>query len=148
MRKFVITLLILSVCLIAACSPETTNEEKRKDGNVLLTVFPDPNLAAGKPYGYLFHFTEAFTKYKGKRLAINAYHHETGEQIKPVASEIIIEPPPGYSSLERFTATFEVPYSGFWRYEVTLDGEFYAEVAVFVGEKKMDKSIIEMVRID
>jgi hypothetical protein len=39
-----------------------------KDGKVLLMVAPDPSLSAGKPYGYLFHFTRNATK-RGIRMS-------------------------------------------------------------------------------
>lgn len=89
---------------------------------------------AGKPYGYLFHFTAPFETFKGKDLAIYAYHKETGEKVTVVSPQTIKEPSSGYSSLERFTATFEVPFSGLWRYEVVLDDEFYADVVLLVKE--------------
>jgi hypothetical protein len=105
-----------------------------KDGKVLLLVSQDPSLSAGKPYGYLFNFTAPFETFKGKELAIYAYHKETGEKITGLSPETIKEPSTGYSTLERFTATFAVPKSGLWRYEVVLDGEFYADVVLAVKE--------------
>ncbi|WP_419888327.1 hypothetical protein ACN6MT_23630 [Neobacillus niacini] len=105
-----------------------------KDGKVLLMVAPDRSLSAGKPYGYLFHFTVPFETFKGKELAIYAYHKETGEKITGFAPETIKEPSTGYSTLDRFTATFAVPKSGLWRYEVVVDGEFYADVVLAVKE--------------
>ena len=105
-----------------------------KDGKVLLMVAPDPSLSAGKPYGYLFDFTAPFETFKGKELAIFAYHKETGEKITGLPPETIKEPSTGYSTLERFTATFAVPKSGLWRYEVVLEGEFYADVVLVVKE--------------
>ncbi|MGE6260754.1 hypothetical protein ACQKCU_23230 [Heyndrickxia sporothermodurans] len=71
---------------------------------------PDPNLVAGKPFGYIFHFIAPFETFKGKKLAIYAYHKETGEKITAVSPFAIKEPSPRYSSLERFTTTFEVPF--------------------------------------
>lgn len=105
-----------------------------KDGKVLLLVAPDPALSAGKPYGYLFHFKAPFETFKGKELAIYAYHKETGEKITGLSPETIKEPSTGYSTLERFTTTFSVPKSGVWRYEVVVDGEFYADVVFTVKE--------------
>jgi hypothetical protein len=105
-----------------------------KDGKVLLLVAPDPSLSAGKPYGYLFDFTAPFETFKGKELAIYAYHKETGEKITGLSPETIKEPSSGYSTLERFTVTFAVPKSGLWRYEVVVDGEFYADVVLAVKE--------------
>ncbi|MEC1520723.1 hypothetical protein P9D43_01590 [Neobacillus niacini] len=104
-----------------------------KDGKALLMVAPDPSLSAGKPYGYVFHFTAPFETFKGKELAIYAYHQETGEKITGLSPETINEPSTGYSTLERFTATFTIPKSGVWRYEVELDGEFYADVVFAVN---------------
>jgi hypothetical protein len=105
-----------------------------KGGKVLLMVAPDPSLSAGKPYAYLFNFTAPFETFKGKELAIYAYHIETGEKITGLSPETIKEPSTGYSTLERFTATFAVPKSGLWRYEVVVDGEFYADVVLAVKE--------------
>ena len=89
-------------------------------------------MQAGNHFLYLFHFTAPFETFEGKELGIYAYHKETGENITAVSPITIKEPSSGYSSLERFTATFEVPYSGMWRYEVELDGLFYADVVLFV----------------
>jgi hypothetical protein len=110
----------------------TYRDEYVKDGTALLSVAPDPFLESGKPFGYLFHFTAPFETFEGKELGIYAYHKETGEKITAVSPITIKEPSSGYSSLERFTANFEVPYSGMWRYEVELDGLFYADVVLFV----------------
>ncbi|WP_419955064.1 hypothetical protein ACN6MT_05690 [Neobacillus niacini] len=115
---------------------EETKENRdvyTKDGKALLIVAPDPSLSAGKPYGYVFHFTAPFETFKGKELAIYAYHQETGEKITGLSPETINEPSAGYSTLERFTATFTIPKSGVWRYEVVLDGEFYADVVFAVN---------------
>jgi PBP1b-binding outer membrane lipoprotein LpoB len=103
-----------------------------KDGKVLLMVAPDPSLSAGKPYGYIFHFTAPFETFKGKELAIYAYDKETGEKIIGLSPETIKEPSTGYATLERFTVTFAVPKSGLWRYEVVLDGKSYADVVLAV----------------
>lgn len=143
-------ILFATVVALIACSSETVKEPKKikeettdnwklrdefvKDGETLLTVALDPALEAGKPYGNLFHFTALFETFKGKDLAIYAYHKETGEKVTTVSPQTIIEPSSGYSTLERFTATFEVPISGLWRYEVVLDDEFYADVVLLVKE--------------
>ena len=58
-----------------------------KDGKVLLMVAPDPSVSAGKPYGYLFDFTAPFETFKGKELAIYAYHKDTGEKITGLLPE-------------------------------------------------------------
>ena len=54
------------------------------------------------------------------------------KKLQDCSQKIIKEPSKGYSTLERFTATFAVPKSGLWRYEVVLDGEFYADVVLAV----------------
>lgn len=97
---------------------------------VLFSIFPDPALSAGKPYGYMFSFNEPFVAYKGKELSIFAYHEETGERITALSSEKIMEPSSGYSSLNRFTTTFELPVGGKWRIEVVLDGKAYGDVII------------------
>ncbi|MGP4079428.1 hypothetical protein ACTWQL_05885 [Pseudalkalibacillus sp. R45] len=110
-------------------------EEYKKDGKVLLNVHPAQSLVAGKPFGYLFSFTESFETFKRKKLAIHAYHKETDEKLTVVSPKTVDKPSPGYSSLERFTANFEMPKGGIWRYEVVLDGEFYADVVLSVKDR-------------
>lgn len=113
-----------------------------ENNRVLLSVFPDPALTAGKPYGYMFSFSEPFETFKGKELAIYAQHLESGDRITALAPQKITEPSPGYPSLERFTHTFEVPVSGLWKYEVLVDGQFYGDVILSVTEKKIESKII------
>ncbi|MGF2617433.1 hypothetical protein FZC84_15080 [Rossellomorea vietnamensis] len=111
-------------------------------------VFPEQGLTAGKPSGYLFSFQEPFDVYKGKELTIDALNKETSEKIS-VVSKIIKEPSPGYSSLQRFTANFEIPYGGLWKYEVKLNGEYYGDVVLSVNEEigiEMPEDIPEFVK--
>ncbi|MCU9614581.1 hypothetical protein OEV98_13635 [Caldibacillus lycopersici] len=104
------------------------------DGKMLLEVFPDPTLSAGKPYGYLFHFTEPFVAYDGKTMEIYATQKETGDRIHVLPAEKITEPSVGYDSLEQFVATFEIPKSGIWKLMIYFDKEFYGDVVLFVDE--------------
>ncbi|XXM73111.1 hypothetical protein ACQ0QQ_04210 [Lysinibacillus sphaericus] len=106
--------------------------EYKKGEKVIFSIFPDPGLQAGKPYNYMFHFTEPFNKYEGKNLSISAVHKDTGERTQVFAPQKITEPSSGYTGLERFTASFQVPYSGIWKYEVYLDDSFYGDVIVKV----------------
>ncbi|WP_053366487.1 hypothetical protein [Bacillus sp. FJAT-27245] len=108
-----------------------------KDGEVLLEVFPDPALHAGKSFGYIFHFKEPYETFKGKKLSIYAYPEQMGEKIIALPPETIKEPTSGYRTLERFPVIFEVPRGGLWRYEVLLDDKFYADVVLLV--KRQDK---------
>jgi hypothetical protein len=108
--------------------------EYSQHGKVMFTVFPDPALSAGKPYGYLFSFKESFAAYNGKNLEIYATHQETGERIKVLSSEKITEPTPGYRSLERYTTSLTVPKSGRWKYEIYFDGALYGDVVLAVME--------------
>ncbi|NLP52106.1 hypothetical protein HC179_15485 [Bacillus sp. RO1] len=116
--------------------------EYKENQNILFSIFPDPELEAGKPYGYIFNFAEPFKTYKGKELSISALNKETGERVQVLSPQKIIEPSSGYSSLQRFTVTFQVPYGGIWKYQVYLDGKAYGDVAVSVDEKAKDGSII------
>ncbi|MGG0718470.1 hypothetical protein ABE096_12875 [Robertmurraya massiliosenegalensis] len=100
----------------------------RKNGMELFSVFPDPFLTAGKPFGYIFSFKESFETYKGKAIKIDIIHQETGERINVLPSQKITEPTPGYSSLNRFTTEFTVPNAGLWKYEVYLDEKLYGDV--------------------
>lgn len=139
------SILFLIACIMIGCSETTANQEKDKDivwevrneyfidDELLFRVFPDPTLTAGEPYGYLIHFTEPFETFEGKKLAIYAVHKETGKRETAMSPMTITEPSPGYSSLERFTATFKLPYKGLWRYEIVLDEQFYGDVILMVN---------------
>lgn len=109
--------------------------EYYRDSKVLFSVYPDPNLSAGKPYGYVFSFKEPFDTYKGKEIAIYATHRESGERINVLPSKKIIEPSSGYSSLGRFTTTLIVPEGGHWKYEIFFDKKLYGDVVLSVGEE-------------
>ena len=144
-----LALIFIPILSLVSCSPEKgatgMKEEKvnwearseyKKNEKVLLTVYPEPTLVAGKSSGYIFHFTEPFETFKGKELAIYATHKETGEKISVVEPLKVEESSPGYSSLQRFTANFEIPEKGLWRYEVFLDKEFYADVVFLVTDEQ------------
>ncbi|MDM5227385.1 hypothetical protein QUF73_14360 [Cytobacillus sp. NJ13] len=115
--------------------------EYKVNQTIKFSILPDPNLKAGMPYGYIFSFAEPFDTYKGKELSISALHKETGERIQVLPHQEIIEPSPGYPSLQRFTTTFTLPYEGLWKYEVYLDGKAYGDVVVTVAEKAKDAPI-------
>jgi hypothetical protein len=108
--------------------------EYSRNGKVLFSVFPDPNLSAGKPFGYMFSFKEPFVTYEGKEIEIYAIHKETGERINVLPSEKVTDPSPGYSSLGRFTTSLIVPKGGLWKYEVFFDKKFYGDVVLSVGD--------------
>jgi hypothetical protein len=105
-----------------------------RNGKVLFNVFPDPYLAASKPFGYIFSFKEPFETYKGKEIEIYATHTKSGKRIKVLPSEKITEPSSGYSSLGRFTTRLVIPEGGLWKYEVFFDEKFYGDVVLPVGE--------------
>jgi hypothetical protein len=105
-----------------------------RNGKVLFSVYPDPTLSAGTPYGYMFSFNEPFDTYKGKEMEIYALHRETGERINVLPSEKITEPSSGYSSLGRFTTALTVPEGGLWKYEIYFDKNFYGDVVLSVAE--------------
>jgi len=139
-----LALLFIPILSLVSCSPEKSTEETvnwearseyKMNEKVLLTVYPEPTLLADKSSGYIFHFTEPFETFKGKELAIYATHKETEEKISIVEPLIVEEPSSGYSSLQRFTANFEIPEKGLWRYEVLLDKEFYADVVFLVKDE-------------
>lgn len=106
-----------------------------RNGKVLFSVFPDPYLSAGKPFGYLFSFKEPFDTYKGKYIEIYAIHKETGERVHVLKSNKITEPSSGYSSLGRFTTTLTVPKGGLWKYQVYLNNKLYGDVVLSVREE-------------
>lgn len=109
-------------------------------GNELLAVYPDPELKAAQPYGYLFHFTAPFETFQDRTLAIYATHLRTGFRQLAAVPTVITEPSSGYPSLGRHTASFSLPISGMWRYEVELDGKPYADVDLPVQEPSWDIS--------
>ncbi|MER2261020.1 MAG: hypothetical protein ABS934_03325 [Psychrobacillus sp.] len=147
---FLFSIVIALLFSFAGCSEKSTresNEDKKdtlvnwgvrddyvQDEKVLMTVVPDPNLKAGKSFGYLFSFTAPFETFEKKKLAIYAYHKETEEKITVLPPKTIEEPSPGYSTLSRFPVVAKVPKSGIWRYEVILDDKFYADIVLELKE--------------
>ncbi|MGE7768060.1 hypothetical protein [Peribacillus sp. NPDC096540] len=117
-------------------------DEYSRNSKVLFSVYPDPNLSAGKPYGYVFSFKEPFDTYKGKEIEIYAIHRETGERINVLPSKKITEPSSGYSSLGRFTTTLIVPEGGLWKFEVFFDKKLYGDVVLSVGEETIQNKLI------
>ncbi|MBG9586280.1 hypothetical protein [Cytobacillus firmus] len=115
--------------------------EYKVNQKMKFSILPDPYLKVGTPYGYIFSFQEPFNTYKGKELSISAFHKETGERIQVLSQQKIIEPSPGYPSLQRFTTTFTLPYEGLWKFDVYLDGKSYGDVVVSVAEKAKDDPI-------
>ncbi len=110
--------------------------EFNRDGQEVFSVLADPALKAGEPFGYIFSFQEPFNVFEGKELSITAVNQENGERIQALDPLKITEPSSGYSSLQRFTTTFEIPYGGLWTYEVYLDGDGYGEVAVDIADEE------------
>jgi hypothetical protein len=111
-----------------------------KKGKALFQIFPDPELVAGTPYGYMIHFTEPFTQFSGKKLSIVATHKETGTKVTAMEPQTISSPSPGYKGLERFTASFGLPLHGIWKYEVLLDGANYGDAVLEVKEPSWEVS--------
>ncbi|QFT87499.1 hypothetical protein FIU87_02445 [Bacillus sp. THAF10] len=132
--------------------PQNVSGDDVTQTGELFSVMPDPLLHAGKPYGYIFSFHEPFDTYEGKELSVTAVHEETEHRVQAVESELITEPSSGYTSLERFTTTFELPYGGEWKLEVYLNGQGYGETVVQVADdpnpfqKQLTKMEVELVR--
>jgi len=131
--------------------PLSDRTEYYEDGKLKLAIYPDPELSAGRTSGYIFHFTAPYDEFKDRRLLIQAEYVEakkvggTGEmkEIKThvtIADEIITEPSSGYTGLERYTALAAVPLPGKWRYIVELDGNFYGDAELTVGESSWSTS--------
>ncbi|MGM0842883.1 MAG: hypothetical protein ACQEWE_19280 [Bacillota bacterium] len=125
-------------------SPNTwkVTHDYEENNKVIFSIFPEPELHADMPNGYIFSFKEPFDTFKGSELSISAVHKETGKRIEVLSPQKIKEPSPGYSSLQRFSTSFQVPYSGLWRYEVYLDGKVYGDVVVNVSEKIEESPIM------
>ncbi|MDF2836395.1 MAG: hypothetical protein K0Q63_2035 [Paenibacillus sp.] len=110
-------------------------------GELLLQVFPDPELKAGKTYGYLFHFANPTKKkFIGKKLAIDAVHLETGQRFVAVPLVSMDEQLYAETSWERYIVQCALPFGGLWRYEVKLNGTPYASVVLDVGEPDWEPS--------
>jgi hypothetical protein len=108
-------------------------------GRQLFTVSPEPDLKAGAIAGYIFHFTEPFTAFKGKKLTIEAVHLRSGIR-ETVSSEVIVRPSSGYPGLQRYTMRFALPLGGMWRFDVLLDGKLYGDVRLSLLEPSWDIS--------
>ncbi|MFF2886542.1 DUF4871 domain-containing protein [Paenibacillus sp. NPDC057967] len=104
------------------------------NGKLIVEVFPDPGLRAGAPFGYLFHFAAPFSDLLSKSLSIEAVHLPTGQSVTVVEPTVVEVPSSGYAGLERWTTSFALPVGGMWRYEISLDGEYYADVVLDVAE--------------
>ncbi|WP_240418475.1 DUF4871 domain-containing protein [Paenibacillus periandrae] len=118
----------------ALTDPWTARMEYRLHNQTLFTIFPDPNLTAGKPFGYMIHFTAPFDTFAGNQIAISAYHQETGMRVIALPPQTITQPSSGYPGLERFTTTFALPLGGMWRYEVLVNNQLYGDVVLSVAE--------------
>lgn len=110
------------------------------NGVRLFTIYPDPQLSAGKTYGYMINFTAPFEQFEGKILTIRTVHKETGMVVTATPHIMIKEGSSGYSSLDRFTTSFALPLSGLWGYEVELDGIKYGDAVLSVAEPSWDVS--------
>ncbi|SFL74976.1 protein of unknown function [Paenibacillus sp. 1_12] len=119
---------------VGKVDPWSVRMEYQQNGTTLFNIFPDPNLSAGKPFGYMIHFTAPFDTFAGNQITINAFHKETGTRITALHPQTITTPSSGYPGLERFTTTFALPLSGIWRYEVMLNGQFYGDAVLSVAE--------------
>ncbi|QPC48261.1 hypothetical protein [Mangrovibacillus cuniculi] len=110
----------------------TIRDQFIKDGEVLFTIFPDPNVTNGKKFGYLVNFTEPLERFKGRELAVYATHRDRRTQRVLFTPKVITEPSEGYDSLQRFTFEGKLDWSGHWRFIVVLDGEFYGDTVLFI----------------
>jgi len=113
---------------------EEVRSRYSENGKLLMEVFPDPYLAAGSDYGYLFHLTAPFEELKGRTLSITARHIRTGLEITALEPDVITEPSSGYAGLDRLTVSFALPIGGLWRYVLELDGKDYGNVVLDVEE--------------
>lgn len=101
---------------------------------LLLEVFPDPELKAGKEYGYIFHFAKLQREVEGKEFAIDIVHLETGRRFSAVKPFVVEVQNLAELQFERYIVRCVLPIGGLWRYEVKLDGKPYADVVLDVGE--------------
>ncbi|MFE5323501.1 hypothetical protein ACFQ88_32945 [Paenibacillus sp. NPDC056579] len=127
--------------VVSSNKPAGERTQYYENGKLLFSVFPDPELKAGRPYGYLFSFQAPFEELRGKSLAIYAEHVHSGYKVTAAAPAAITEPSSGYQGLERFgVANLGLPLSGLWRYTVELDGKRYGDVTLFVPESSWELS--------
>lgn len=111
-----------------------------KDGRQLLQVFPDPEMKAGQTYGYIFSFAELGVEEEGKTLAIEAVHLATDRRETVIKPYVLTPEALANTSFERYTASFALPLEGFWQFEVLVDGTFYADAIVSVGQASWEPS--------
>ncbi|NOU97256.1 DUF4871 domain-containing protein [Paenibacillus sp. LMG 31456] len=116
--------------------------EYYEHGKLLFAVFPQPELTAGNPAGYIFHFTAPFNELQGKMLTIYAIHKKSGLKVTAVAPIEITKPSSGYKGLERFGTHFALPIGGVWRYVVELDGKLYGDVELTLKEPSWEPTSI------
>ncbi|MFD0588931.1 hypothetical protein ACFQZE_13090 [Paenibacillus sp. GCM10027627] len=114
--------------------PSMTDASYYENDKLVMQVFADPGLIAGKSFGYLFHFTDPIETFIDKGIRITATHEATGQNVTAMSSVQIKGPSSGYSGLHRFTPSFALPLEGLWRFEVWVDNELHAIVQLNVGE--------------
>lgn len=113
-------------------------QEYYRGSELLLQVFPAPELRAGEEYGYIFHFANITKSFIGKELAIDAVHLETGQRVVAAPPAVIDEERYAEASWERYIVQCALPLGGLWRYEVKLSGAVYASVVLDVGEPEWE----------
>lgn len=121
-------------------SEEEVRQEYYKNEKLIFSVFPDPDLEAGKTFGYLFHFTAPFEELRDRMLSIYAVHIESGQKFTVQQPMKVTEPSSGYPGLQRFAVFSGLPISGKWRYTVELDGREYGDVVLSVKEPTWELS--------
>ncbi|MEK3884504.1 hypothetical protein [Paenibacillus sp. PL2-23] len=135
-----VTVLGVAIYLLSNGEPSTRQDalsqwaSYNQQGELLYRINPDPNVQAGKSYGYIFSFEAPFDTFEGKQLAIMAKHTLTGQQI-PISTELIQSPSPGYDSLNRYSVQFTLPSGGVWVTTVRIDGEVYGESLMVLQEE-------------
>ncbi|QJC50507.1 hypothetical protein HGI30_02140 [Paenibacillus albicereus] len=111
-----------------------------RDGKVVLQAFPEGNgLKAGLRQGLLLVFDEPTSAHRGEEVTVTAVHEATGAR-ETIADALVGEAGPDSQPLERFGASFVLPYGGMWRVEATLDGTFYGDVVLAAAEPEPAES--------
>ncbi|UTR10073.1 hypothetical protein MM300_19685 [Evansella sp. LMS18] len=98
------------------------------DFDILFRMVPDPELTAGEEFEYVFSFFEEYEVYDGKEVAITAKHQDTEESVTLAEPQKRSE-----EEMERLEVSVTLPEGGFWTFEVSLDGELYGDVEIFVS---------------
>ncbi|TCZ79944.1 DUF4871 domain-containing protein [Paenibacillus albiflavus] len=99
-----------------------------------VNVFPDGGMTAGYKTTYLWVFERPLDQLKGSEMSVKAIYQPTGEVLNVVPSKIINESIRRTDNQTGVVTSFGLPYAGKWQLEVSLDGNYFADVEINAPE--------------